>query len=71
MATRTETGDLESELAALLEIERFEPPEDFREKALWSDPAVYEEAAADPEGLVASPGDRARRLVRGAATVAR
>jgi acetyl-CoA synthetase len=33
----------------MLEIERFEPPEEFREQALWSDPNVYEEAAADPE----------------------
>ena len=40
---------LERELSALLEVERFEPPAEFRERALWSDPAVYEEAAADPE----------------------
>ncbi|MDX6627564.1 MAG: acetyl-CoA synthetase [Solirubrobacterales bacterium] len=33
----------------MLEIERFEPPAEFREKALWTDPQVYEEAAADPE----------------------
>jgi acetyl-CoA synthetase len=49
MATRTETGDLENELAALLEVDRFEPSAQFRSKALWSDPAVYEEAARDPE----------------------
>jgi acetyl-CoA synthetase len=41
--------DLEQELSALLEVERFEPPAEFREQALWSDPAVYEEAAKDPE----------------------
>jgi len=40
---------LEDELSALLEVERFEPPAGFRERALWSDPGVYEEAAADPE----------------------
>jgi acetyl-CoA synthetase len=40
---------LERELESMLEIERFEPPEEFREDALWSDPKVYEEAAADPE----------------------
>ena len=28
---------------------RFEPPAEFRERALWTDPAIYEEAAADPE----------------------
>jgi acetyl-CoA synthetase len=41
--------DLEQELSALLEVERFEPPAEFRDGALWSDPAVYEEAAADPQ----------------------
>ena len=41
--------DLERELTEQLEVERFEPPAEFREKALWSDPAVYEEAASDPE----------------------
>jgi acetyl-CoA synthetase len=49
MATRTDPESLEQELAALLEVERFDPPEGFREEALWSDPAVYEEAAKDPE----------------------
>jgi acetyl-CoA synthetase len=42
--------DLERELESMLEIEKFEPPEEFRENALWSDPAIYEEAAADPVG---------------------
>ena len=32
----------------MLEIESFEPPAEFRERALWSDPKVYKEAAADP-----------------------
>jgi acetyl-CoA synthetase len=49
MATRTETGDLEQELAALLEVERFEPPQEFRRQALWNDASVYDEAARDPE----------------------
>ena len=40
---------LERELEAMLEIETFEPPPEFRERASWSDPKVYEEAAADPE----------------------
>jgi acetyl-CoA synthetase len=48
MGTEAET-DLERELEAMLEIERFEPPGEFRAAALWSDPAIYEEAAADPE----------------------
>jgi acetyl-CoA synthetase len=41
--------ELDRELAALLEIERFEPPAEFREHALLNDPAVYEEAARDPQ----------------------
>jgi acetyl-CoA synthetase len=44
-----ETRGLERDLSELLEVERFEPPDEFREAARWSDPAVYEEAAADPE----------------------
>ena len=40
--------DLERKLEELLAVETFEPPAEFRERALWSDPAVYEEAAADP-----------------------
>ncbi len=34
----------------MLAIERFDPPEAFREKALLSDPGVYERAERDPEG---------------------
>ncbi len=41
--------NLERELEALLEVEKFEPPAEFRERALWNDPAIHEEAAADPE----------------------
>jgi acetyl-CoA synthetase len=39
---------LERELTELLEVERFEPPAGFRERALLADPSIYEEAAADP-----------------------
>ncbi len=39
---------LDRELADLLEVERFPPPEQFREHALLKDPQVYERAAADP-----------------------
>ncbi len=49
MATEEKSTDLEGRLEAMLEIERFKPPEEFSERALWSDPNVYEEAAADPE----------------------
>jgi acetyl-CoA synthetase len=42
--------NLERTLEELLAVERFEPPAEFRERASWSDPAIYEEAAGDPEG---------------------
>ena len=38
---------LERELEEMLSVERFEPSAEFRERARWSDPKVYEEAAAD------------------------
>jgi acetyl-CoA synthetase len=41
---------LEHELESMLGVESFEPPASFRENALWSDPKIYEEAAADPSG---------------------
>ena len=48
MATEQGATDLERELEAMLEIETFEPPEEFRHAALLRDPQVYEEAAGDP-----------------------
>ncbi len=42
-------NSLERQLSDLLEVERFEPPEEFREQALLDDPKVYQEAATDPE----------------------
>jgi acetyl-CoA synthetase len=41
--------DVERELAELAERERFEPPAEFRERALLNDPAIYDEAGRDPE----------------------
>ncbi|HWT91071.1 MAG TPA: acetate--CoA ligase, partial [Solirubrobacterales bacterium] len=41
--------DLEQRLEEMLGVERFDPPDEFRANARWSDPAVYAEAAADPE----------------------
>jgi len=43
------TNELERELEALLEVERFEPPADFRAQALWNDSAIYAEAERDPD----------------------
>src|SRR3984957_19122713 len=45
----TDTDALDSELARMLEVERFEPPQDFQENALLNDPAVDEQGAADPQ----------------------
>jgi acetyl-CoA synthetase len=42
--------ELDGELASLLKVERFAPPAEFREHALLSDPSIYEQAAADPQG---------------------
>jgi acetyl-CoA synthetase len=68
MATQPETGAppaelaagerLDRELADLLEVERFEPPGEFRERALLNDPAVYERAARDPQGWWAEQAER-------------
>jgi acetyl-CoA synthetase len=42
------TENLEKDLEKLLEEnEKFEPPEEFKEKALWSDPAIYDEVSKD------------------------
>src|SRR3954468_7329175 len=43
--------NLERDLEKLLEEnEKFEPPEEFTEKALWNDPSIYEEASKDVPG---------------------
>ncbi len=49
-ATDEQTGGdgLDAQLAELLDVERFPPPQEFRGRALLSDPGVYERAAADP-----------------------
>ena len=55
----TQTSDaLDSELAALLEVERFPAPPEFREHALLKDPAVYEQAGSDPLGWWASEAEQ-------------
>src|ERR1017187_7812128 len=50
---------LESQLEGMLEIEKFDPPEGFREHALLSDDSVYEEADRDYQAWWAK---QARRL---------
>jgi acetyl-CoA synthetase len=46
----TSGDELERELASLLDIETFDPPEEFRKQALLTDPAIYEEADQDWQG---------------------
>ena len=53
----TQASDLERDLEALLEVERFPPPAEFRERAVWSDPAVYDDAERDFEGWWARQAD--------------
>ena len=49
---------LDSQLADLLDVERFPAPEGFREQALLSDPGIYERAAADPEAWWAEQAEQ-------------
>src|SRR2546423_1869877 len=52
MASETATTEnLERELAALLEVERFPPPDDFRQQALVKDTSLHEAAERDLEGF--------------------
>jgi acetyl-CoA synthetase len=45
-------ADVQTTIDALLSEKRvFEPSEQSRARALWTDPAVYQRAAADPEGF--------------------
>jgi acetyl-CoA synthetase len=54
MATEEQSAtggeELEHELASLLDVETFDPPAEFREHALLTDPAIYEEADQDWQG---------------------
>jgi acetyl-CoA synthetase len=50
--------ELDRALAELLEVPTFEPSAEFREHALLSDPAVYAEAARDPQGWWAGQAER-------------
>src|SRR5271156_4599433 len=52
-------GDaLDQELADLLDVERFEPPAEFRAHALLKDPEVYEQAARDPNAWWAAQAEQ-------------
>ena len=49
-STSAGEGSLEQQLDEMLDIEKFDPPEEFREHALLNDPSVYEEAEKDWKG---------------------
>jgi acetyl-CoA synthetase len=48
---------LDDELAGLLDIDTFDPPAEFREHALLNDPAIYAQAAADPQSWWAAQAE--------------
>src|SRR3954471_23261192 len=47
----TENTTLEQDLEQLLEVETFDPPEDFTKDALITDDGIYEEAESDFKGF--------------------
>jgi acetyl-CoA synthetase len=49
--------ELDAELADLLDVETFDPSAEFREHALLNDPAIYEEAARDPQAWWAAQAE--------------
>jgi acetyl-CoA synthetase len=51
MATELKTEALEKQLESMLDIEKFPPPEDFRNQALVTDESIYQEAEQDLEGF--------------------
>jgi acetyl-CoA synthetase len=58
MATHVVTGEqLERDLEELLEVEKFPPPEEFRQHALVSDWSLHEEAERDLEGFWAGQAE--------------
>jgi acetyl-CoA synthetase len=48
---------LEAQLEELLDVESFEPPEDFRKQANVTDESLYEAAEKDPEGFWAEQAE--------------
>src|SRR5579859_4607969 len=50
-ATRLTDEQLEAKLEEMLEIEKFDPPEEFKRQAVIKDSAIYEEAERDWKGF--------------------
>jgi acetyl-CoA synthetase len=55
MATEGQT--LEQELGSLLDVERFDPPEEFAAQAVVSDASIFDRAAEDLEGFWAEQAE--------------
>jgi acetyl-CoA synthetase len=53
----TEERTLERDLEEMLDIERFPPPDEFRQQALIQDESIYEEAERDYEGFWAKQAE--------------
>ncbi len=51
MATEDTHQSLEQELESLLDVETFDPPDEFKEHALITDAGIYEEADGDWKGF--------------------
>src|SRR6476659_5769007 len=52
MSTESLTAEsVERDLAELLEVERFDPSDDFAREANITDPQIIEEAERDPQGF--------------------
>src|SRR6476646_815501 len=51
MTTQAPAGDLERELGELLEVESFDPPQEFVADAHITDGSVHERAEEDPQGF--------------------
>ncbi len=49
---------VDQKLDRLLQQDKFDPPQQFRERALLNDPGVYEEANRDPEGWWAKEAEQ-------------
>jgi acetyl-CoA synthetase len=57
MATKVTGESLEKQLESMLDIEKFPPPDDFKQHALVTDESMHEEAEKDPEGFWSKQAD--------------
>jgi acetyl-CoA synthetase len=57
MATKVTGESLEKQLESMLDIEKFPPPDDFKQHALITDESMHEEAEKDPEAFWSKQAD--------------